>query len=242
MSDNPLFDELRGVHEMIRRDLAHVTLLAEDAAGGAAPEEIRERVAALKSSSILWQLKLGCLRHCRFVEAHHGLEDRAIFPVIRRVDPELDPVVDKLESDHRAVAEHVHELEAAAAALDGTEEPDGRGRGWSRRSPGSATCCWSTSTSRNATSRASSAGCRAGTADYPQRRCTTSRSFLPLNLAITRRQGSESVGAQGSASATSAACAAPRRSPVPPRRARRAPPIRRPGAPRTSARTSTLRT
>ena len=124
MSDNPLFDELRGVHEMIRRDLAHVTLLAEDAAGGAAPEEIRERVAALKSSSILWQLKLGCLRHCRFVEAHHGLEDRAIFPVIRRVDPELDPVVDKLESDHRAVAKHVHELEAAAAALDGTEEPD----------------------------------------------------------------------------------------------------------------------
>ncbi len=124
MSDNPLFDELRGVHEMIRRDLAHVTLLAEDAAGGAAPEEIRERVAALKSSSILWQLRLGCLRHCRFVEAHHGLEDRALFPVIRRVDPDLDGVVDKLESDHRAVAEFVHELEAAANALDGADDPE----------------------------------------------------------------------------------------------------------------------
>ena len=124
MSDNPLFDELRAVHAMIRRDLAHVTLLAEDAAGGAAPEEIRERVGALKSSSILWQLRLGCLRHCRFVEAHHGLEDRAIFPVIRRVDPGLEPVVDKLESDHRAVAELVHELEAAAADLEGADDPD----------------------------------------------------------------------------------------------------------------------
>ncbi len=124
MSDNPLFDELRAVHSMIRRDLAHVTLLADDAAGGAAPEEIRERVGALKSSSILWQLRLGCLRHCRFVEAHHGLEDRAIFPVIRRVDPGLEPVVDKLESDHRAVAELVHELEAAAADLEGADDPD----------------------------------------------------------------------------------------------------------------------
>ena len=124
MSDNPLFDELRGVHSMIRRDLAHVTLLAEDAAGGAAPEEIRERVGALKSSSILWQLRLGCLRHCRFVEAHHGLEDRALFPVIRRVDPELGPVVDKLENDHRAVADLVHELEAAANDLEGAPDPD----------------------------------------------------------------------------------------------------------------------
>jgi len=124
VSDNPLFDELRTVHAMIRRDLAHVTLLAEDAAGGAASAEIRERVGALKSSSILWQLRLGCLRHCRFVEAHHGLEDRAIFPVIRRVDPELDPVVDKLESDHRAVAELVHELEAATSALDDEADPE----------------------------------------------------------------------------------------------------------------------
>lgn len=124
MSDNPLFDELRGVHEMIRRDLAHVSLLAEDAAGGAAPEEVRRRVGELKSSTILWQLRLGCLRHCRFVEAHHGLEDRAIFPVIRRVDPSLDPVVDKLESDHREVAELVHELEQASAELDEAAEPD----------------------------------------------------------------------------------------------------------------------
>jgi hypothetical protein len=30
----------------------------------------------------------------------------------------------RLESDHRAVAVHVHELEAAAAALDGAAEPE----------------------------------------------------------------------------------------------------------------------
>jgi hypothetical protein len=124
VSDNPLFDELRGVHSMIRRDLAHVTLLAEDAAGGAAPAEIRKRVRELKSSTILWQLQLGCLRHCRFVEAHHGLEDRAVFPAIRRADPDLGPTVDKLESDHREIAATVHELEEAALALEGAEDPD----------------------------------------------------------------------------------------------------------------------
>jgi Hemerythrin HHE cation binding domain len=122
VSDNPLFDELRGVHELIRRDLAHVTLLAEDAAGGAAPEEVRRRVGELKSSTILWQLRYGCIRHSRFVEAHHGLEDRAVFPVVRRTDPQLGPVVDKLMADHRAVAERVTELEAAANALDGADD------------------------------------------------------------------------------------------------------------------------
>jgi hypothetical protein len=117
--ENPLFDELRAVHSRIRADLARVELLADDTAGGGAPEEIRARVAELKSSTILWQLRNGCLRHCRFIEAHHGLEDRAIFPVIRRADPALDAVVDKLEADHREIAGLVVALERRTAALDG---------------------------------------------------------------------------------------------------------------------------
>ena len=56
MATNPLHRELLGVHEMIRADLARVMTLADDAAGGAVPEEIQERLGELKSSSILWQL------------------------------------------------------------------------------------------------------------------------------------------------------------------------------------------
>lgn len=118
MATNPLFDELLMIHGLIRDDLAKVELLAEDCAGGAAPDELRERIAKLKSSSLLWQLKLGCLRHCRFVHGHHGLEDRAVFPSVRRVAPELGPAVDRLERDHRDVAALLVDVEAAALELE----------------------------------------------------------------------------------------------------------------------------
>jgi hypothetical protein len=115
---NPLFDELLHIHGLIRADLAKVELLAEDCAGGAAPEELRERIATLKSSSLLWQLKLGCLRHCRFVHGHHGLEDRAVFPSVRRAAPELGPAIDRLERDHREVHAVLVEVEAAALEVE----------------------------------------------------------------------------------------------------------------------------
>lgn len=118
MAANPLFDELLHIHGLIRADLAKVELLAEDCAGGAAPAELRERIAQLKSSSLLWQLKLGCLRHCRFVHSHHGLEDRAVFPSVRRVAPELGPAIDRLERDHRKVSKLLGAVEIAALDLE----------------------------------------------------------------------------------------------------------------------------
>jgi hypothetical protein len=122
---NPLFDELLTIHGLIRADLAKVELLAEDCAGGAAPDELRERIATLKTSSLLWQLKLGCLRHCRFVHGHHGLEDRAVFPSVRRVAPELGPAIDRLERDHRDVADLLVAVEQAALSV---EDAGGRER------------------------------------------------------------------------------------------------------------------
>jgi hypothetical protein len=118
VGDNPLFEELLHIHGLIRADLAKVELLAEDCAGGAAPDELRARIGELKSSSLLWQLKLGCLRHCRFVHGHHGLEDRAVFPSVRRVAPELGPAIDRLERDHRDVAKILGEVEAAALEVE----------------------------------------------------------------------------------------------------------------------------
>jgi len=116
--DNPLFAELQAVHELIRADLARVTLLADATAGGAASAEVRARLGELKSSTILWQLRYGCLRHCRFVHSHHGLEDRALFPGLRSREPELGPVLDKLEADHRTVSALLDGVEEATAKLD----------------------------------------------------------------------------------------------------------------------------
>jgi hemerythrin-like domain-containing protein len=61
---------------------------------------------------------VNCLHYCRFVHGHHRLEDVALFPALRRADPDLGPVVDRLEGDHRRVAEQLDELEAAVAGDD----------------------------------------------------------------------------------------------------------------------------
>ena len=127
--ENPLFQELLWVHSMIRRDLEVVQALARDTESGAvAAEGVHERIAALRTGGPLFQLKYGCLHYCRFVESHHSLEDRAVFPAVERADPELGPTLEKLIADHRVVAEELAAVEEAAALLEGPDEAAARTR------------------------------------------------------------------------------------------------------------------
>ena len=57
------------------------------------------------------------LRYCRFVHDHHSAEDHAFFPELRATNPEIGPVVDRLEADHRRVSDLLDAVEAAANAL-----------------------------------------------------------------------------------------------------------------------------
>jgi iron-sulfur cluster repair protein YtfE (RIC family) len=120
-ADNPYFEELLWVHAMIRRDLDSVSKLAGEVADGLVPTEVRQELAELKANGPLWQLKVNCLHYCSFVEHHHRLEDRAVFPALRRIDPELEPVIDKLETEHRRVATLLEEIEMSAEELEHTE-------------------------------------------------------------------------------------------------------------------------
>jgi iron-sulfur cluster repair protein YtfE (RIC family) len=43
-----------------------------------------------------------------------------MFPALRRSNPELPTVVDKLEADHRAISELLDDVEEAARQLDDT--------------------------------------------------------------------------------------------------------------------------
>ncbi len=120
--------ELRWVHDMIRRDLATVRRMADEVAAGRPADDVRAGLASLASSGPLWQLKINCLRYCRFVHSHHTAESIMLFPALRRANPALNPVVDKLEADHASVAGLLDEVDAAAQALGDREEPAVRGR------------------------------------------------------------------------------------------------------------------
>jgi hypothetical protein len=112
------FAELLWVHGMIRQDLETVRALAARVADGLPAEEVAVELSTLKANGPLWALKVNCLHYCRFVHGHHRLEDVALFPALRRAEPDLGPIVDRLEGDHRRVAEQLDELEAAVAGDD----------------------------------------------------------------------------------------------------------------------------
>ena len=121
-----LVAELKWVHDMIRQDLAMIRQLAADTAAGEPAGSIRRGIRALASASPVWQLKAGCLRHCRFVHSHHSHESYLLFPALRQANPALNPVVDKLQADHEHVATLLDEVETAIQYL--AEPAAGRDR------------------------------------------------------------------------------------------------------------------
>jgi iron-sulfur cluster repair protein YtfE (RIC family) len=120
------YEMLLSVHAKIRRDLERVELLAERAILGLPAEEIRREVNELRRDSMLWRLQVDCLHYCRFVHMHHCAEDHQFFPELRETNPDLNPVIDRLEGDHRRVSDDLDAVEAAARNLTDDESEDAR--------------------------------------------------------------------------------------------------------------------
>jgi Hemerythrin HHE cation binding domain len=123
-----MYEELLWVHAAIRRDLEIVERLAADVDGGLAGEAVEQALNELKTTGPLWQLKLNCLRYCRFVHSHHNAEDALLFPALRGVDPSMNPIVDRLEADHARVSDLLDAIEDAAQDLSGTDSEEARQR------------------------------------------------------------------------------------------------------------------
>jgi iron-sulfur cluster repair protein YtfE (RIC family) len=123
-----LFQDLLWVHSLVRHDLQVVRELAARVEHGLDADQLRAELEALETSGPLWHLRVNCLQYCRFVHHHHRLEDIALFPAIRRQNPELGSVVDRLQADHRRVAEILERIETAAAGLTEDDTPETRRR------------------------------------------------------------------------------------------------------------------
>jgi iron-sulfur cluster repair protein YtfE (RIC family) len=44
-----------------------------------------------------------CAQYCRFVEAHHSIEDAYLFPSLETGDPSLGPVLQRLSEEHEVI-------------------------------------------------------------------------------------------------------------------------------------------
>jgi hypothetical protein len=105
------------IHDVIRQDLAVVRELADRVLAGLAAEIVQSEIASLAVSSPVWSLQVSCLRHCRFVRGHHLHEDHAWFPKLRRVNPALNPALERLRHEHELVARLLERIELHAKAV-----------------------------------------------------------------------------------------------------------------------------
>lgn len=120
-SPNPhgeaMVNELAYIHGIIRENLAAIRAVTDMVVTGVAPEDLQAELKQLSATNIIWTLRTGCLRYCHLVHSHHGGEDAHFFPGLRRLNPVLRPVIDKLEADHLAIARYLDSVEAAAKLI-----------------------------------------------------------------------------------------------------------------------------
>jgi iron-sulfur cluster repair protein YtfE (RIC family) len=110
------------IHDGLRAELMQVRDIVDQvrrgqlSVGGA-----RSVINTMTMRQNNWTLGAYCESYCRFVTGHHTLEDRSLFPHLRRSEMGLGPVLDRLEEEHEVIAEVLEGLDRALVALVGSD-------------------------------------------------------------------------------------------------------------------------
>jgi iron-sulfur cluster repair protein YtfE (RIC family) len=116
-------DHLVQVHDHLRSELERLQGLVDDVRRGLlSAGDARAGVQAMTLRQNNWTLGAYCAAYCSMITQHHGLEDRAVFPHLRRADPGLVPVIDRLEQEHVIIHEVVEDVDRALVRL--VRKPD----------------------------------------------------------------------------------------------------------------------
>jgi hemerythrin-like domain-containing protein len=109
---------LAEVHDHLRQELSQVRdLLAQVQQGSMSAGRARAVLNEMTMRQNNWTLGAYCAAYCSMITQHHGLEDRAVFPHLRRADPGLVPVIDRLEREHVIIHEVVQDVDRALVNL-----------------------------------------------------------------------------------------------------------------------------
>jgi len=106
------------VHDHLRQELSQVRdLLRQVKQGSMTAGRARAVLNEMTMRQNNWTLGAYCAAYCSMLTQHHGLEDRAIFPHLRRADPGLVPVIDRLEQEHVIIHGVVEDVDRALVNL-----------------------------------------------------------------------------------------------------------------------------
>ncbi|TWD73106.1 hemerythrin HHE cation binding domain-containing protein [Kribbella amoyensis] len=115
------------VHDHLRAELEQIhDLVDQVAAGSLGVGQARSHINTMTMRQNNWTLGTYCESYCRLVTTHHSIEDASLFPHLRRADARLEPVVDRLELEHRVIHDVLEGVDKALVALvDGSGDLDG---------------------------------------------------------------------------------------------------------------------
>ena len=100
--------QLRDVIDQVRRGLLSVG-------------QARSVINTMTMRQNNWTLGAYCESYCRIVTGHHTLEDRSIFPHLRRRQPSLTHVIDRLEQEHHVIADVLEQVDEALVGIVGAD-------------------------------------------------------------------------------------------------------------------------
>jgi alkanesulfonate monooxygenase SsuD/methylene tetrahydromethanopterin reductase-like flavin-dependent oxidoreductase (luciferase family) len=115
------------VHDHLRSELEQIHDLVEQvAAGSMGIGQARSHINTMTMRQNNWTLGTYCESYCRLVTTHHSIEDASLFPQLRRADPALVPVVNRLQEEHLVIHDVLEGVDKALVALvDGSGTIDG---------------------------------------------------------------------------------------------------------------------
>jgi hypothetical protein len=107
-------EHLIEVHDMLRGELEELHgILRQVEEGAVEAGDARARLNEMALRQNDWALGAFCARYCAVVDGHHTLEDQQIFPHLRRSEPSLEPVIDRLEEEHLVIHDAIQGVDAA---------------------------------------------------------------------------------------------------------------------------------
>ncbi len=106
------------VHDALRAELTQIHDLVEQVAAGTMElGAARSAINTMTMRQNNWTLGTYCESYCRIVTTHHSIEDQAVFPRLRRDDPRLGPVIDRLQQEHVTIHDVLDGVDRALVAL-----------------------------------------------------------------------------------------------------------------------------
>ena len=92
-------------------------LIDQVAAGTLDAGAARSHINEMTMRQNNWTLGTYCESYCRVVTVHHTIEDQSMFPYLRRRDPRLEPVIDRLQAEHRVIHDVLDRVDQALVAF-----------------------------------------------------------------------------------------------------------------------------